>query len=260
MLKRLDNINIETKLETRLKQISDNIKEIKSQQLDIINQLNTTQKEIENCKAEIEVLENYSKFIDGLISTKPIQSKKNELIKYLKNQIYEKENIYSSANKTKNEKIEREKNLNFIKIEVEKKQNFKENIKKTYEDLETKIFAHKEEKETIKNKLLLHYHTLLSEGIDTRQEGLLWIIKCIWNLGQNVIMSYMPNYLDEKGIDFIFTIAHKDFKLQKIRKEIEDIKYKLKGRFSQGINSTNKFFSPLDTFKTEIKVFFVIYL
>ena len=33
-------------------------------------------------------------------------------------------------------------------------------------------------------KLLDYYHQILFEGLDARQEGLMWVIKAIWNLGR----------------------------------------------------------------------------
>ena len=46
----------------------------------------------------------------------------------------------------------------------------------------------------IRNELFVHYHRLLNEGKDTRNEGLSWIIKAIWNLEYNVLISYLPNF------------------------------------------------------------------
>ena len=72
---------------------------------------------------------------------------------------------------------------------------------------ENEIDKNNEEIKKITNKLLYHYHTILSEGKDTRKEGLVWIIKAIWNLGSNVIISFLPNFLDEECIKFIFKVS-----------------------------------------------------
>jgi len=68
------------------------------------------------------------------------------------------------------------------------------------------INKNNEEIAKITNKLLFHYHSILSEGKDTRKEGIVWIIKAIWNLSSNVIVSFLPNFLDEKCIKFIFKV------------------------------------------------------
>ena len=57
-----------------------------------------------------------------------------------------------------------------------------------------------------KNKLLKSYNKRLLEGIDTRQEGLVWIIKSIWNLGKEVVLSYLPKFLDEGLIKYLFDV------------------------------------------------------
>lgn len=69
-------------------------------------------------------------------------------------------------------------------------------------------------------------------------------------------MYYFPSYLDDKSIDFLFSIAHKDFSLQKINAEIEDVKLKLKDRLSQIKNNKDKK-NMNRTFKTETRVSFV---
>ena len=72
--------------------------------------------------------------------------------------------------------------------------------------LDTKVEAVKKELDTIKKQQLLYYHALLSEGADFRQEGLIWIIKVIWQLGANVILTKLPRFLDEKSIEFLFRV------------------------------------------------------
>lgn len=39
-----------------------------------------------------------------------------------------------------------------------------------------------------------------------RQDGLIWIIKAINGLGSKVILSSLPNFLDEAGIKFLFNV------------------------------------------------------
>ena len=95
----------------------------------------------------------------------------------------------------------------------------KEDLLSASKEIKDQIKVYREELDNIKKKLLLHYHILLNDGKDTRSEGLVWIIKSIWNLGENVIMSYLPNYLDEKCIKFLFHIAHKDFDLMKMNED-----------------------------------------
>jgi len=41
-----------------------------------------------------------------------------------------------------------------------------------------------------------------------RQDGLIWIIKAINGLGSKVILSSLPNFLDEAGIKFLFNVIN----------------------------------------------------
>jgi hypothetical protein len=141
-----------------------------------------------------------------------------------------------------------------LKLENDGKIEIKEKLKIKLEEINYRIDEIKAEFKVIKNKLLLHYHKTLNKGIDTRQEGLIWVIKAIWNLGHNVIMYYFPSYLDEKSIDFLFSIAHKEFSLQKIKNEIEEIKNQLKNRLFILKNNKDKKIFMNRTFKTETKV------
>jgi len=226
----------ETKLENRRKELLEKLSDSKTQQLELIQQLNLNQKEIESLKAEIEVLENYNKFIDGYGGVSNL--KKVELLRSIKKPTTDsKEVLFHAASQLQKEVIQRDKDLQELKKEIENKKAVREQLKQTNQAVKDDIKKYKEEMETIRNKLMLHYHMLLNEGVETRQEGLVWFIKAIWNLGHNVIMSYMPNYLDERSIDFFFSIAHKDYELIKMRNEIEDIKRKLKGNI--GVSGSN---------------------
>ena len=85
------------------------------------------------------------------------------------------------------------------------------------------------------NILYMHYLKLLKSGIDTRSEGLSWIIKEIFALNKNVLMSYLPNFLDEECIKFIFKQANISIKLNEFDKEIHKKQEEL---FNLGINNS----------------------
>ncbi len=187
--------------------------------------------QIENDTAEIEVLENYPRFVENLQGS---NAKKLEIMKAnRKRSSNDNEAYLSAASVLQNEIIQRENDLKNLREIKEGKKNQKENFKIKLQDLNDNMKSHKEELENIKNKLLLHYHLLLSEGLDTRSEGLVWIIKSIWSLGENLNISYMPNYLDEKCIDFLFSIAHKDYELNKMYKDLELTKQNLRNSITK---------------------------
>jgi hypothetical protein len=74
------------------------------------------------------------------------------------------------------------------------------------ESMHTEIKRDNEELDAIKNKLITHYHKVLTEAQDTRGQGLVWVIKAILELGSEVILSYLPNFLDEQAIKFLFLV------------------------------------------------------
>jgi hypothetical protein len=74
---------------------------------------------------------------------------------------------------------------------------------------------------------MAHYETLLYQGEEVRNEGLIWIIKAIWNLGENVPMSFIPPFLDFQSIEFLFQYAHKSIELENVKKILNELKNKL---------------------------------
>ena len=256
-----ENMIKETRMENRRKVLLEKILEIKEENKLIFKELDQIQNEIINNCAEIEVLENYNKIIDNLGSGVS-NLKRMEMIRNIKRKNTEcKEALFSAATDLQREVIQREKLLNKLKSDNDKYKLKKEELRNKSEDNKKKIKTYKEEMDGLRNKLLLHYHYLLSDGKDTRTEGLVWIIKSIWNLGQNVIMTYLPSYLDEKCINFLFSIAHKDFELLKMKEELEYAKLKLKntiGIFSENSNILKSNFSANDLFEKKFNL--VIFL
>ncbi|CDW88243.1 UNKNOWN [Stylonychia lemnae] len=105
------------------------------------------------------------------------------------------------------------KNLNMeMKIQVAKEKILLNEI--SYLDNEINIIIQTQMK---------HYHELLHTGLDYRQEGLSWIIKSIWLLGESVNLQKMPKWLDNKGIEFLLDYSRLQLdmtkKLSMVRQE-----------------------------------------
>ena len=79
-----------------------------------------------------------------------------------------------------------EKSLKINKEDIIKK---REQIKKKsieVAELDIKVESIKSELEALQVQQIDHYYRVLQLGMDTRQEGLSWIIKSLWILGENV--------------------------------------------------------------------------
>ena len=77
-----------------------------------------------------------------------------------------------------------------------------------------------------------HYQELLYNGKEVRNEGLIWIIKSIWELGENVPMSFMPTFLDYKGIKFLFNLALKSAEHECKKKSLLKLKDNLRSELN----------------------------
>ena len=78
-----------------------------------------------------------------------------------------------------------------------------------------------------------YYLELLYYGKEIRSEGLVWIIKGIWKIGENVPMSFMPTFLDLDSIKYLFSLAKFSIELEMSHKRIDDIKASLKEKVNK---------------------------
>jgi hypothetical protein len=90
-----------------------------------------------------------------------------------------------------------------LKRKIESREKIKENL----EVAEKNIRILNGEIDQITNSLLCYYHNILQEGREIRKEGLVWVIKAIWNLGYDVIISFFPSFLDEKCLKYLFKVS-----------------------------------------------------
>ena len=79
-------------------------------------------------------------------------------------------------------------------------------------------------KKNIIDKLYIHYLTILKNGTDTREEGLGWVICEILNLRKKVMMSFLPKYLDENCVLYLFKIAHLLKKMKNLEQKLNEVK------------------------------------
>ena len=146
------------------------------------------------------------------------ESKKNN--DELENKMNKIKNLYQLKKSSDFEKKIKFDKINQLKDELNQINEPLEKINKELNELR------KKEKAVI-HKLMIHYETLLYKGEEVRNEGLIWIIKAMWNLGENVPMSFIPPFLDFHCIEFLFQYAHKSIELENTKKILNELKNNL---------------------------------
>ena len=134
-----------------------------------------------------------------------------------------------------NEKISENDKINMLKKEIKK-------LREPIQQMNKQLNEFKEREKVIKTKLMSYYKSLLFEGKDIKNDGLVWIIKAIWNIGENVPMSFMPEFLDIESVEYLFSLAHKHLEVERYKKKIKEMKLKLKSEvcIKNNFNKSNK--------------------
>jgi len=89
--------------------------------------------------------------------------------------------------------------------------------------LEQEINDLKPEIKANEKKQLDYYYDLLSYGTDTRGLGIIWIIKALWYLGENISKQRIPNILDDESINFLLESARIEMEKEKLIPEIKKV-------------------------------------
>ena len=192
-----------------------------------INQISET---IDDYKLELNVFNRYGEELDKKYALEIQEKEKNKLLELEMN---EDNNKNKEANMARNEKFEYLNSLAQLKKKRDDKQKLlakkieEEEIKlKDLEKKYTELLEQCKQKKSLvykaRNQLLNIYHLELFEGLNFRTDGLASLIRAIWNIGVNVDINYMPNYLDKSSIDFLFDKARRLIKISEMRQIIEE--------------------------------------
>ena len=256
---RFEHIDIENAFKNEIEEINKKIKEKKEEIKSKIDKIKLIDEEINDIELDISFLINPEKFTLIDKEKNEIIKEINEKEENIKNQklakrkLKRKQNNNNSFQKEEEKEKEKEKeemavthfenktrfnDIGELELFLYKKKNENEKKAKEMKELlipkfeekklidedilkiDVEIEKLKHTKNIIIDKLYLHYLKLLKEGKDTRNEGLSWIIKEIYLLGKTVIMSYLPKYLDQKAIDFIFDQAHFSLKVKELNDKL----------------------------------------
>ena len=251
------NTEFEKELYKKLKEIRNHYTEIKKKKNELYNKYQNIMNEINNINLDLQILELTStdsyfnkeyELKKKLLEMKRMQreefmydfnskisnrNNKNQKNMNNCNVIYEYNmdmNNFKDRSEDKNEeKMKKIKTFYLVKKDQKEKKNKKnqqiKKYKKELKEIDDKINilnkelteSKKQEKDLIQ-KLMNYYQALLFKGKDIKNEGLIWIIKAMWNIGKNVPMQFIPNFLDFKSIDFLFKLANKSTEIENKKK------------------------------------------
>ena len=246
----VDSKEKEKYIEKGFKDELEKLEKIKNECNSINDEINQIRETIDEYKLEINVYDNYGDQLDKQFlkelkekeKEKKLDNLYNKEILEEVNENAENEENNNNANeneedeptkKAKKEKFEqlnsfiqmkkqREERLKYLKQSIVSKQ---EELKSLEEKQNNLIGQCKEKKNGIyklRQQLLNIYHISLYEGLNFRTDGLCTLIRAIWNLGVNVDINYMPSYLDNNSIDYLFDRTKRLIDISKMRQVIEE--------------------------------------
>ena len=230
-------------LEKKLQEKKVQIKKIKEEYMNINDQLNKINEEIDQNKMDEKILIDYAVEFDNEYE-KNLNIKweeennemmyENNLLNYHQyNSNNKNGNLFNDINRKRQKEMEI---LNKMKDFRQKREDKKETLKKNIlqkEQIKLKLKSElinkksildklKEELLNIRNNLINRYHLKLYEGISIHNEGLPSIIKEIWKLDAQVNTNFMPSYLDQKSIQYLFQKARQSIEINRLRQEIKE--------------------------------------
>ncbi len=247
----MENILFENETEAELKSTDEELKSLTKKRELIVKNILKMHSDISNNRVQLDFLNNYDKYI-SLSNTGP--ARKNALLRDTYRNISHEKNPpstdFDSKNIASRDVTKRGMIMQNCEDEIIQKKELINNQREEVDKLNEEIKRLSHISEQKKNNLLIHLHLLLNEGKDTRTEGLVWIIRDIWKLNCNVIISYLPAFLDEEAIEYIFSIAHKEVNLLEKKNTIDETKQKvrfvLKNKFGGNKSDANIFKTDLN--------------
>ena len=235
---------VEKELNRKLKEIKEDYIVKKQDKIKINNKFKQMLKEIDNISYDIEYLEYNSNLnmkrnskqtniSPNLKSNNTKQSASFNLKNQSENKLAQNkdentkkrmsvfQNFYKNQKKKDYEKQIKQKRIRELKKELKE-------LKIPLNLINNEIIELRNIEKSTKEKLMKHYLELLYNGKEIRGEGLIWIIKGIWKIGENVPMSFMPTFLDFDAIKYLFNMAKISIELESTKKYIIDTKLKIR--------------------------------
>ena len=222
IINNIDEMNLEIQL-INSKEFMENLRELKTKQKESDLMMRESYEKNNNLRQNLikTISKELPNIADGIIE----DMEKNENKKVNNNdEIENKMNKIKAMLQTKKE-TDFQKKIKFEKINVLKEELNK--INEPLQEINKELNELRKKEKAVVHKLMIHYETLLYKGEEVRNEGLIWIIKAMWNLGENVPMSFIPPFLDFQCIEFLFQYAHKSIELENTKKILNELKNNL---------------------------------
>ena len=257
-MRNMANNHLEKEMHDNLKEIKTKINDLQNRKIELYKNFDLKTKQIKDIYFDLDVLKigksetTLNNILDlniNTLSTNKKEDSKNmtnsslgtnperkeiknqkQLLKPLfgKNKYEDKiqglKMLYLAKKENEEKKAENERKLIKLKEENEK-------ISKEVKEIRNELIELKLKENDYEQKLMSHYEGLLYQGRDTRNDGLIWIIKSMWKLGKNVPMQYIPSFLDFRAIEFLFKLANKSIELENnknlLNKTKKDLTYKI---------------------------------
>ena len=225
---RTEHINLEEKLKDEIKAITQKENDLKNNQEDLEKYIKNLDSIMDDQQISIEAINNVEnssnkqklyteKILNEMNLKSPKKDKKNNNSIYINSKEFQEQlNLfllreeYNTNQKIREIKEEIEKNKNKKNEKINELNEVNKSLKKLHDD-----------KKKVIEELYMHYLKILKDGVDTRNEGLSWIIREIFNLDKKVIVSFFPKFLDKLCIKYLFNVTHINMKITEIEKQIK---------------------------------------
>jgi len=88
-------------------------------------------------------------------------------------------------------------------------------------EAESQIKEVKQRLKVVRREQKRHFKEVLAAGEDTRSEGLAWVVKALWRLGESVSAEAFPSWLDSRTVQVVGLLAEKGVELEKLTGRVE---------------------------------------
>jgi hypothetical protein len=130
--------------------------------------------------------------------------------------------IFSKRSACQLELVTKEREFQELVLTLEKE--VADNSAKTQE-LDIKVRDLRGLLRSLHSQQIDHYRKILHDGLDTRSEGLSWVVKSLWKLGEKVEVSMFPPFLDLTSIHVILFVAQKGMELEELTEYMAQVQF-----------------------------------